>query len=207
MTSKECSKKNCGNTLTTLRGTYTFYNNFIVKSEAAKLCKKHGGIIAPLNIKEEFDAVHKFAFECQPWCSYHFYHVGLDLVRNETRYYSDCTEWDWDKHDKLYDSHIGKGPCWDAVYIPSDKIQKIYADEYCSNFAYRTICFNAKKSTDSEAVVQPDRSGSFVSTSVLGSCFAFALLAFGLLMALARSTRKNKMYEREISQSPARNKV
>ena len=209
MTLKECSKKNCGNTLTTSRGTYTFYNNFIVKSEAAKLCKRHGGVIAPLNIKEEFDAVHKFAYQCQPWCSYHFYHVGLDLVRNETRYYSDCTEWDWEKHDKLYDSRIGKGPCWDAVYVPSDKIQKIYADEYCSNFAYRTICFNAaaEKSTNSDSLVRTDRSGSLVSSRVFGSYFAFALLAFGLLMALLRSTRKNRLYEREISELQAQNKV
>ena len=108
MSSKRCAVKNCGNTLSTSLGTYTFYNEKVVKSEAAKVCKNHGGIIAPFHTQEEFDTVHKFAYKCQPWCSHSLYHVGLYVVRNETRYYSDCTEWDWEKHDKLYDSYLGK---------------------------------------------------------------------------------------------------
>ena len=126
MSSKRCSVKNCGNTVTTTRGTYTFYNKKIIKSEAAKLCKKNGGIIAPLNTQEEFNAVHKFAYKCRPWCGSSYYHTGLYLNKNETRFYSDCTEWDWKKHDKLYDSYINEGPCWDPMYRPIDKYKKYF---------------------------------------------------------------------------------
>ena len=38
----EGSKKNCGNTVTTPRGTYTFHEETKTKFEAAELCKKNG---------------------------------------------------------------------------------------------------------------------------------------------------------------------
>ena len=201
MSVKMCSKENCSNTLTTNKGTYTFHNENILKSEAAKLCKKNGGIIAPLNTQEEFDAVHKFAYECQPWCSYHFYHVGLDLTKNETRFYSDCTEWDWEKHDKLYDSHIKKGHCYEALYMPFYKIQKIYTNAYCGDFAQRTICFNAvdKNLNKTEALVQTKYADSVNSFTVSNTTFAFTLLTIGLLLALVRSTNKIRMYEKKLS--------
>ena len=194
MSLKRCSKKNCGNTLTTSRGTYTFYNDRIYKSEAAKLCKNNGGIIAPLNIQEEFDAVHKFTYECQPWCGVYYYHVGLDLVRNETRFYSDCTEWDWEKHDKLYNSYIGKGPCWIAHYRPFNKIQTIFDNKYCSKAPSRTICFNAagENLNKTEALIQEKSAEGLNHFYYLSAIFALALLAIGLAIALVKLTNKNK---------------
>lgn len=64
MTLKEASIMNCGDTVTTPRGTYTFHEKTMPKSDAADLCKSNGGILAPLNTREEFDAVNKFAYEC-----------------------------------------------------------------------------------------------------------------------------------------------
>ena len=69
---KEASFKNCGDTVTTPKGTYTFHEGRMLKHEAAKLCEKNGGILAPLNSQEEFDAVHKFAYQCQRFFFYKY---------------------------------------------------------------------------------------------------------------------------------------
>ena len=199
MSLKICSKKDCGNTLTTSLGTYTFYNELIYKHEATKLCKKNGGIIAPLNTQEEFDAVHKFAYECQPWCGVYYFHTGLYVVKNDTRLYSDCTEWDWEKHDKLYKSYIGKGPCWTPVYRPYDKTQTIYAVATCMrSMRSRTICFNAagKNLNNTEALIQEKPTYVLKNVSYLNATFALTLLAIGLVIALVKSTIKNKTYEK-----------
>ena len=206
MRSKRCSIKNCGNTVTTASGTYTFYNEEITKDESAKLCKKHGGIIAPLNNQEEFDAVHKFAYKCQPWCSHSVYHTGLYLVRNETRFYSDCTEWDWEKHDKLYDSYIEEGPCWDIGYMPYNKIQEIFANEYCVDRVHRTICFNTHdKNIDEEIRSEQEElrltnhAEGFDRLTTLSVFIALATLTVGLAVALVRSRKKNTVYEEKFS--------
>ena len=197
MSSKRCSIKNCGNTLTTSLGTYTFYNEKVIKSEAAKVCKKHGGIIAPLNTQEEFDAVHKFAYKCQPWCSHSVYHTGLYLVRNETRFYSDCTKWDWKKHDKLYDSYIEDGPCWDAAYRPYDKIQTIHQSRFCSDRIHRTICFNAvDKEVKSEELRLTKHAEGFDRYFTVTAFLALATLTVGLAVALFKAKKKNKEYEK-----------
>ena len=67
MSSESGSVSNCGNTVTTTRGTYTFYDVVRTRSESKKLCKKHGGIMATLNTQEEFEAVHKFAYISDRW--------------------------------------------------------------------------------------------------------------------------------------------
>ena len=203
MRSDRCSLKNCGNTVTTTRGTYTFYSERIKKTEAAKLCKKHGGIIAPLNTKEEFDAVHKFAYKCQPWCvSYH--HVGLYVHKNETRFYSDCTEWDWNKHDKLYKSYTDEAPCWETTYRPKDKIQKIWPLNFCNDHLMRTICFNpneeiSDKKTKPEEFRQVNYAGSFNTFIVLSVVIALASLVIVLAIALKRSMNKNKTHKNKLS--------
>ena len=190
-----CTIENCGNTFKTSRGTYTFHNEKLVKSEAAKLCKKNGGIIAPLNTQEEFAAVHTFAYECDRWCGRDRYHVGLYVHKNETRFYSDCTEWDWEKHDKLYKSYIREGPCWETAYRTTDKIQKIYANEDCYPYKLRTICFkaNTEAASESEAIIQS--SNVFTNFNVL--TILFAVLAFGMAVV---SMKKNKKYELEIAE-------
>ena len=198
MGSKRCAVKNCGNTLTTTRGTYTFYNDLVVKSEAAKLCKKHGGIIAPLNTQEEFDAVQKFAYKCRPWCSTAYYHTGLYLNRNETRFYSDCTEWDWEKHDKLYRSEIGKGPCWDVVWRPLDKIQMIFIDGYCTDSRWRTICFNPVK-TEQDALVETNHSEGFDRFTTVTAFLVLASLTVALALTVVKSKKKIKEYEEKLS--------
>ena len=185
MDPKLCSKKNCGNTLKTTKGTYTFYNELVHKSESKEICKKHGGIIAPLHTQEEFDAVHEFAYKCQPWCSVYYYHLGLYLVKNDTRFYSDCTEWDWEKHDKLYKSHIKEGPSWEVVYRPHDKIQRIFPVSFKTNSRRRIICFNAaeKEMVEAEALFQGKYADCFY---FLG---AIAVLV-SLVIALIKFSKK-----------------
>ena len=195
MSSKRCSVENCGKTVTTTRGTYTFYSDRLKKSEAAKTCKKHGGIIAPLNTQEEFDAVHKFAYKCQPWCSGSYYHIGLYVMSNDTRFYSDCTEWDWGKHDKLYYSNMGDGPCYESTYMPYLKIQNIFAKD-CKNYKRRFICFNAAddgttKTTSHQELRQINAVG-FDRFTALSAFLALATLTVGLAMALIKAKTKIK---------------
>ena len=187
---KLCSKK-CKNTLKTSKGTYTFYNELVHKSESKEICKKHGGIIAPLHTQEEFDAVHKFAYECQPWCGTAYFHLGLYLVKNDTRFYSDCTEWDWEKHDKLYKSYIRQGPSWEVLYRPYDKIQKIYPVAFHRNNRRRTICFNAADESPkkAEALFKKASEDSFYYLSAI---VFLASLVVGLALALVKATRSNK---------------
>ena len=68
MALKFCSKANCGNTLATPSGTYTFHDQLLDKNDAEKLCKSDGGILATMNTREELDAVHKFTYECDRSC-------------------------------------------------------------------------------------------------------------------------------------------
>ena len=202
MSSKRCSVENCGNTVTTTRGTYTFYSDRLKKSEAAKTCKKHGGIIAPLNTQEEFDAVHKFAYKCQPWCSVNsYYHVGLYVMNNDTRFYSDCTEWDWNKHDKLYFSDMNDGPCYESVYMPYFKIQDIIAKD-CKDYKRRFICFNdandsSIKKTSQEALVHGNNAEGFNRFAILSAFLA--TLTVGLAVALVKANKKLKEFKKNTS--------
>ena len=113
---------------------------------------------------------------------------------NSARFYSDCTDWDWGRHAKLYFTRNRPGPCWDAVYTAADKQQSIYSDEFCDTHKHRTICFNANKAEAGALVRRDDLNGSDVLTWVLG--------AFACVMALmfALSVKRNKRYERELAE-------
>ena len=200
MTLPICALKNCGNNVTTQRGTYTFYNERITKLEAAKLCKKHGGILAPLNTQEEFEAVHKFAWECERWCGWNAYHVGLYVYKNETRFYTDCAEWDWEKHGKFYKTYVGfTQDCWIEAYRPKDKIQKVLTNDDCSYaWRLRTICFNAKDVTPAKAEAVVQSNGKFASFNAL--TLLFAVVAFGTVVVSLKKFRKYKSEITELKQ-------
>ena len=195
MTLERGSVSNCGDTVTTTRGTYTFYNEIRTRSESDKLCEKNGGIMATLNTKEEFEAVHKFAYECERWSDRRYlYHLGLYVYKNE-RFYTDCTEWDRAKHAKLYKEDNGKGPCWNAVYRPLNKEQKIYSNIFCYDKKHRTICFNAFDNATAKAEGMVQGSSGFSSFNVLTLLFAAVAIGFAIV-----SMKKNKNYEKELTE-------
>ena len=151
--------------------------------------------MATLNTEEEFEAVHKFAYGCERWSDRRFlYHVGLYVYKNE-RFYTDCTEWDWAEHSKLYVEDRGKGPCWNAVYRPLTKEQKIYSNIYCYDDKHRTICFNAFDNATTKAEGIATDNVGFDSFNVL--TFLFAAVAIGFAIV---SMKKKKMYEKELSE-------
>ena len=195
MSSESGSVSNCGNTVTTTRGTYTFYDEVRTRSESKKLCKKHGGIIATLNTQEEFEAVHKFAYKCDRWGDFsHRYHIGLYVYKDEM-FYSDCTAWDYLEHPKLYKIDNANGPCWNTIYRPYKKRQKIYSNIFCYDHKHRTICFNAfdNATTKAEEIVQSNV--GFSSFNILALLIAAVAIGFAIV-----SMKKSRKYEEKLAE-------
>ena len=201
MTLKRGSKLNCGNSVTTSRGTYTFYDGRKTKHEATQLCEKNGGILAPLNTKEEFDAVHKFAFECTKWTGYSPYHIGLYVIDKETRLFTDCEKWDSEKHDKLYSSSLDNGPFFDTYYNPADKIMSIGSGRNAHGNSLKTICFKAAKQPVPSAVMQSENTSPFTSTSVVAVGIALVGMVAVLGVAFFRSLKKIRKLQQELPTS------
>ena len=197
MTSQRCSVRNCGNTVKTSRGTYTFHNQPLFKHKAAELCMKNGGILATLNTREEFEAVHRFAYECNKWCGALYYHIGLYAYENHM-FYTDCTEWDWAKHGHLYMTDNLNGPCWTAVYRAYTKTQKIYSSPSCAEYKHRTICFNAfdNATTKAEGIVQGGSGISFFNVLTL----LFAAVAIGFAIVSMKKNKKDEVELAEVKQ-------
>ena len=200
----EGSRRNCGNTVTTPRGTYTFHEQEILKSEADELCKKNGGILAPLNTQEEFDAVHKFAYECKKWSVSVPYHVGLYAVDRKTRLFTDCTSWQPETHEKLYRSYLGKGPFFTAYYKTGDKVMTIASSENKKDeVLMRTICFNGANSqvSGASALVQSKEPSNFASTGAVVVGVALVATVVGLGVALFKALRRNRRLTQELPTS------
>ena len=115
----------------------------------------------------------------------HNYHVGL-YVYKRNRFYTDCTEWSWAKHGKLYKQTTGTGPCYVPIYRPHKGKQMIFSANCAADFKFKTICFNAfdNATTKAEGIVQGNAG---ISSLILLALFAG--IAIGVAIV---SLKKNK---------------
>ena len=114
-----------------------------------------------------------------------YYHVGL-YVYKRNRFYTDCTEWNWAKHGKLYKQTTGTGPCYVPIYKPHRGQQLIYSTNCAADHKHRTICFNAFDSATTKAEEIVQGKAGFGSLNVLT---LFAGVAIGVAIV---SLKKNK---------------
>ena len=147
--------KQCDDTsITTSSGKFTFYPaKSLTVIEAKNFCKKEGGILAPITNRNDFEALHKFAIGCTNIGLGRSYFVGLDMIRPETRYFTNGVVFDEEVHGSLFYVYNknGKLPASWVTYF-STHIRSIQGMEtmYSKQFIEvksRVICLNPAAST------------------------------------------------------------
>ena len=182
-------KKNCGNSLTTSVGTYTFHNSEMTKDDAAKFCEDRGKILAPITSQEEFNKIHKYVQGCCNLGGFTSYNIGLYVIGKNTKLFSNCEKWDSAKHEHLFTWNMENGPCYEAYYAPMDGKMTVSQDPRCGRTDGRPICFEA---ANAQALVKSESSNAFASVSTLSVMMAVAALVVSLAVALFISVRKLK---------------
>ena len=145
--------KFCENTtITTQSGTFTFYNDKNLSRDGAKaFCKEKGEILAPITTWDDFYKLRNFTDGCTNLGGSSFYRVGLDVVDDNNRYFTNGEVFDKSVHEPLYESieHISEKPmCWDTFLytwqgVPSISVGK---NMYCLYWDYPFICLKPKVS-------------------------------------------------------------
>ena len=188
------SLKSCSDSLTTSRGTYTFYESEMNKNDAAKFCEDKGQILAPITSQEEFDAMHNHVIKCGNLCGINVYHIGLYVFGKDVKLFSNCEKWDSAKHEKLFYWDMEDGPCYRTYYIPHENEMSVESTNACGATEMRPICFKAadKQTQNAETLRQSESSNSYSSISLLGSVIALVALVISLGVALFISVRKLK---------------
>ena len=132
--------------------------------------------------------------------SHYRYHVGLYVIDEKTRFYTDCTDWDAQKHDKLYKSNFANGPFVYTFYDSSRQFMGIGSSPYKSDSSYRPICFNPSAGSHSapSALKQSEERNGFASTGVVAVGVALVATVVGLGVALLRAMKRNQKLTQEL---------
>ena len=187
----------CSNSLTTSRGTYTFHQEQMNKSQATKFCKDKGQILAPITSQEEFDTIHNHMIKCRNLCGPRTYHIGLYVMHKDLKFFSNCEEWVPEKHEKLYyyDESLDDSNCYQAYYSPFNDRMSVFVDPRCGKVEFQPICFKAagKNNKNSEALVNSESSNTFTSPRFLIAVLVLVATGFCVMaVALFVSVRKLK---------------
>ena len=187
-------KNNCGNSLTTSAGTYTFYKSEMTQNDATKFCEDKGQILAPITSQEEFNKVHNYVQGCCDLSGITTYHIGLYVIGHDVKLFSNCEKWNSAKHDNLFKMDMQDGPCYKSLYVPFRNRMIVNDDASCGIKYSRPICFEPadENNRSAEALVKSKSSNAFTSLSVLSVIIALVALCFGLVVAVLILVRKVK---------------
>ena len=195
------SKKYCSKYLTTSRGTYTFHQEYLIKAEATKFCEEKGQILAPITSKEEFDKVHNYVNNCRNLGGPRTYHIGLYVLGNDMKFWSNHEKWDSAKHEQLFNFYYNKNhKHFQTYYIPSLDTMSIDTVRDCEGGDFKPICFKAAKDQNkkAEALVTSESSNSFTSPGFLIVVLVLVALVFSLAVTHFVSVRKMKKLKQKL---------
>ena len=196
------SKKYCSNSLTTSRGTYTFYQEHMIKAEATKFCEAKGQILAPITSKEEFDKVHNHVNKCRNLSGPRTYHIGLYVFGNDLKFWSNHEKWDSAKHERLFDFYSNKNhKHFQTYYTPQLDTMSIDTVRKCEGGDFKPICFKAAvdQKKQPEALVNSEVSNTFTSPGFLTAVVVLVAMGFcGMAVALFISVRKLKNLKQKL---------
>ena len=185
---------NCSNSLTTSRGTYTFYQEEMIKAEATKFCEEKGEILAPITSKEEFDTIHNHVIKCRNLCGPRTYHIGLYVMHKDLKFWSNCEKWDPKKHEQLFHLFLDDANCYQTYYLPMENKMAIHQDPSCGEADFQPICFKAadKQNKNAEALVNTESCKTFTNATFLSIVMVLVALVFSFAVAFFVSVRKLK---------------
>ena len=177
--SYKCTKENL--IVETEKGKYTMpTDDFVLTAcDGQKRCTKLGGsILAPIKEESEFSAIMESIKSCEYQDQLSARYIGLYIADdNSTRVFSDGEKFDYNVHGSLYQENDVGMPdnCPSAILDPkrTNKPQ-IGANWWCGMKERLFICFEPKKSTQSDAITSNTVS---VNTSLL--------IAVGLILFVA----------------------
>ena len=148
--------KHCeDNTLTTKSGTFTFHNdwnNLLSRDDAKEFCKKRGEILAPITNWDDYQKIRNFTDGCTNLGGGEVYRIGLDVIDDKNRYFTNGEVYDENVHGPpLYESikHINTKPaCWEAYFnaISVFKTLMINQNKHCLPVEYPFICLKPSAS-------------------------------------------------------------
>ena len=131
------------------------------------------------------------------------YHVGLYVVDENTRLFTDCQKWDEQKHGQLYRSRLSNGPFYSTMYNSNEKIMYIGSFPVQTEYEQNTICFKASagQASSASALVKDKSTNPFASTGVVAVGVALVATVVGLGVALFRSMKRNQKLTQELPTS------
>ena len=109
------------NTLTTKSGTFTFHRNTYLSLDGAReFCKKKGEILAPITNWEDFYQLRNYTDSCTNLGGSSSYRVGLDIIEDKVRYFTNGEVFDERVHGPMYspinDVSTKPGSCWETIF-------------------------------------------------------------------------------------------
>ena len=148
--------KHCNETsVTTSSGKFTFHAYYLSKKEAKKVCKKEGGILAPVTNRADLEALHKFAIGCSNLGYGRYYLVGLEMIDPETRFFTNGVVYDEEIHGSFHYVYNSKGKlpaCWNTymgTYPQSVQGMHTNYNKDCYPTENKFICLNPATVTPS----------------------------------------------------------
>ena len=133
-------------TVTTSSGTFTFHSETQLSRDGAKeFCGEKGEILAPITTWDDFYQLRNFTDGCTNLGGLASYRVGLDVVDDNTRYFTNGEIFKKSVHEPLYSSieHVTKKPmCWDTLFYPRRTESSVVVEDnmYCLYWAHPFIC-------------------------------------------------------------------
>ena len=189
---------------TTKSGTFTVHGQRISKCKAKKICESNGEILAPIETKEDLDAIHELLMQgCGVFKYLPLFHTGLDMAvcgKEEKRVFTDGVKYNETLHGSLYEevsfaseSNVRIAAIGETVL----EIIYIIPDDRCGEMEANFICLKpATPAGKSEALVKNADLHSFNNLAFLA--FAIPTMAFFCAVVVAvRFYRRNRVLEEE----------
>jgi len=157
-------EKKCPTSITTKSGTFTFYEQKVLKCQAEQICRSKGQLLAPITNMEDRKAIQKLADQnCGIFREQiQAYHIGLEnkVCGNEvTRVFSNGVKYNKTLHDEMYFILPRKGINCLATLWPPDQgvkgaIVVVGNFDNCKENPRRFICFDPIKANNNSTVTE-----------------------------------------------------
>ena len=204
----------CHHSVTTKSGTFTAHTELVTKCQAEKMCKKRGGMLAPITTKRDAHRILKLFKTNSKDVScgvtsedLAHYWVGLDVTYTkdeDTKIFSNGVKWVERKHGKIYHNTLeSHTDCADAVFLPfaSDNNYRIVTPMGSCQVDNRLkyLCFKPAEKSSAEKITQRvefEEDGVFVPSSValvaVMVCVVFAFAGVKTFRSMKREINELK---------------
>ena len=141
------------NTVTTKSGTFTFHSNTYLSRDGAKdFCENKGELLAPITTWDDFYKLRNFTDGCTNLGGSSMYRIGLDVVDDRNRYFTNGEAFNKSVHEPLYSSieSINTKPtCWDTWFYSYPGIHSLDIEKniHCLYWSHPFICLKPAVNT------------------------------------------------------------